>query len=128
MNCGALILSRLTWSTLKVFEKTEIPTKFISDNPIKLNADSTTVLSSIQAPAINYKTFVKNKIIEIQNLVPSSNWKYVPSGKNKAADLLSMGGGGNPPPPIQNLLESWGCENPNFGYLEIRKLGILYSQ
>ena len=57
--CGAQILSRLTWSTLKAFEKTEIPTKFISDHPIKLNADSTTVLLLIQAPAINYKTFVK---------------------------------------------------------------------
>ena len=79
--CCALILSRHTWSTLKAFEKTEIPTKFISDNSTKLNDDSTTIWSWIQAPAMNYISFVKNKVIEIQNLVPSSNWKYVPSGK-----------------------------------------------
>ena len=85
--CGALILSRLTWSTLKVFEETEIPTKYISDNPTKLIVDSTTVFSWIQVPAMHYKSFVKNKVIEI----PSSNWKYVPSGKNKATYLLSKG-------------------------------------
>ena len=54
-------------------------------------SDSTTILSWIQSPPIKFKPYVKNKVIEIQNILPSSNWRYVPSSKNKAADLLSKG-------------------------------------
>ena len=34
---------------------------------------------------------MKNKVIEIQDLVPSNVWNYVPSKNNKEADLISKG-------------------------------------
>ena len=60
-------------------------------NDVKLNSDSTTVLAWVKADATQFKPFVKNKIIEIQDLVPSKIWRYVPSNKNKSADLISKG-------------------------------------
>ena len=88
--CGALLLSRLACSTFSAFQHTEINKMLVTNQP-RLCVDSTTVLSWVQSPAINYKPFVKNKILEIQNLTPSGHWRYVPSQKNKAADLLSKG-------------------------------------
>ena len=88
--CGALMLSRLTWAAIKSFEKTEISAHLTHSNP-KLHSDSTTVLSWIQSPPIKFKPYVKNKVIEIQTLLPASNWRYVSSNKNKAADMLSKG-------------------------------------
>ena len=79
----------MTWSTSEALKKTDISER-ISDNAT-LNSDSTTVLSWVKSPAINFKPYVKNKVIEIQNLLPSSNWRYVPSKENKPSDLLSKG-------------------------------------
>ena len=90
--CGALNLARLTWSLIASLEKTE-DFRNISTGQSKLFSDSTTILSWVNSPAINYKPYVKNKVIEIQNLVPSSTWGYIPSNKNKSADLLSKGCG-----------------------------------
>ena len=89
--CGALILARLNYSLMKSLGKTEMATEYLREENTKLNVDSTTVLSWVRSPAINYKPFVKNKVIEIQNLSSSYSWKYIPSEKNKAADLLSKG-------------------------------------
>ena len=58
---------------------------------MKLYTDSTTVLSWVNADATRFKPFVRNKIKEVQTLVSSKCWKYVPSRKNKAADLISKG-------------------------------------
>ena len=54
-------------------------------------SDSTTVLSWIKSASIKYKPYVKNKIIEIQELHPIDVWRYIPSSKNNTADLLSTG-------------------------------------
>ena len=88
--CGALMLTRLTYSTLKSLEETLL-NDYVPNMAVKLFSDSSTILSWIQSNAINYKPFVKNKVIEIQNLLPISNWSYIPSKRNKAADLLSKG-------------------------------------
>ena len=86
--CGALLLARLTSSVLKAFESTELT---LSPNDVKLFSDSTTVLSWVKADATKFKPFVKNKIIEIQDLLTHKVWKYIPSSKNTAADLISKG-------------------------------------
>ena len=86
--CAALILARLTSTIYEALKKTEIDT---STMDIKLYSDSTTVLSWIKADATRFKPFVKNKVIEIQDLVPSNVWNYVPSKNNKEADLIPKG-------------------------------------
>ena len=77
---GAFTLSRLADSAETAFSKTEI------NDVIKekiLITDSTTVLSWIKSAASKYKSFV------IQELHPVSVWEYLPSAKNKSADLIS---------------------------------------
>ena len=86
---AALILARLTWATLESVRRTEI-SRYNLEEHTKLNSDSTCVLSWIRS-STSFKPFVKNKVVEIQNLTPSVNWRYVPSRKNKTADLLSKG-------------------------------------
>ena len=86
--CGALILSRLTNSMMNACKHTELEN---TDKEVKLFTDSTTVLKWINSEAIRYKPYVKNKVIEIQELQPVSNWSYIPSRKNRAADLISKG-------------------------------------
>ena len=88
--CGALNLARLTWSLVEALKKTD---KFKNNSvtDTKLFTDSSTVLSWVNSVAIRYKPYVKNKVIQIQNLIPSSNWRYIPSKENKTADLLSRG-------------------------------------
>ena len=56
-----------------------------------LFCDSTTVLSWIKSSSIKYKPFVKNKIIDIQELHPVKVWGYIPSRDNTTADLISKG-------------------------------------
>ena len=85
---GALILARLTHSTEKAFEKSKIGD--VISNTI-LCTDSSTVISWINSEAIKYRPYVKNKIIERQDLQPVKVWRYIPSNKNKSADLISKG-------------------------------------
>ena len=51
---GAVILTRLAWATLESFKYTELAGR-VNETNIKLNSESTTVLSWIRSPAINYK-------------------------------------------------------------------------
>ena len=53
--------------------------------------DSTSVLSWINSEVMKYRPYVKNKVIEIQDLHPVNRWAYIPSTKNNAADLVSKG-------------------------------------
>ena len=85
---GAFILSRLTYSAEMAFSETELKSQI--DEKI-LFTDSTTVLSWVKSAAIKYKPFVRNKIIEMQELHPINVWEYVPSTKNTTADLISKG-------------------------------------
>ena len=50
---------------------------------------STTVYAWIKPDAIRYKPFVRNKVIN--ELHSSKVWRYVPSSRNNAADLVSKG-------------------------------------
>ena len=86
--CAALLLSRLTYSLEEALSKTEIYPLLTSKT---LFTDSTTVLSWIRSDAIKYKPFVKNKVLEINELHSSNTWSYVSSSNNNAADWLSKG-------------------------------------
>ena len=86
--CGAFLLSRLAHSAELAYLKTEINAEIKKK---VFFSDSTTVLSWIKSASIKYKPYVKNKIIEIQELHPIDVWRYIPSSKNNTADLLSKG-------------------------------------
>ena len=86
--CGALLLSRLVYSMLRTFKNTELK---INEENVKLFSDSTTVLAWLRADATRFKPFIKNKLIEIQDLLPHKVWSYIPSLRNKAADINSKG-------------------------------------
>lgn len=83
---GSLILARLM-SCIKSAIKGNIE---LSEEDV-LCTDSSTVLNWVNSEAIRYRPYVKNKIIEIQDLHPVKNWRYIPGKKNKAADLISKG-------------------------------------
>ena len=81
--CGGLTLARLMHSA-----KTTLGD--LCQRSL-LCTDSSTVLTWINSEAIKYRPYVKNKIIEIQDLHPVREWRYVPGNKNKAADMISKG-------------------------------------
>ena len=49
------------------------------------------MLSWIRSGAIKYKPYIKNKLIEVQELHPMESWRYIPGRNNRAADLISKG-------------------------------------
>ncbi|XP_055585541.1 uncharacterized protein LOC129738386 [Uranotaenia lowii] len=53
-------------------------------------SDSMVVLHWIRSPASNWKTFIANRVAEIQQLSHGSNWYHVP-GSSNPADLVSRG-------------------------------------
>ena len=82
----SLILARLLHCAQGVLA--EIPN--MDEEPI-LCTDSSTVLGWINSEAIRYRPYVKNKLIEMQDLHPVKAWRYILNTKNKAADLISKG-------------------------------------
>jgi hypothetical protein len=52
--------------------------------------DSTISLAWIAAKSSSLKTFVSNRVAEIQELTDNCNWGYVPSASNPA-DIISRG-------------------------------------
>ena len=54
-----------------------------------LFTDSSTVLSWIRPGEIKYKTYIKNKLIEIQELHPIDVRQYIPGRENTTADTIS---------------------------------------
>jgi hypothetical protein len=80
--CGALLLARLIYKVKQVFN-VEFSQEF-------LWCDSTIFLAWINSPPNSLKSFVANRISEIQSLTNPSNWNHVVS-KNNAADILSRG-------------------------------------
>ncbi|XP_055623670.1 uncharacterized protein LOC129767077 [Toxorhynchites rutilus septentrionalis] len=53
-------------------------------------SDSMVVLHLLRAPSQTWKTFVSNRVAEIQNLTHGSRWQHV-SGATNPADLVSRG-------------------------------------
>lgn len=93
--CGALILARLA---------NKVTTS------LKLNiherifwTDSTIVLGWLKTEPNKLKTFVSNRVSEIQDLTASDAWRHVPTESNPA-DLLSRG---VRPSEIENLKLWW---------------------
>ena len=86
--CGALLLSRLTSSVEKALVCTELKDTVTGTT---LFTDSTTVLRWVNSEAVKYRPYVKNKVLEMQDLQPVKNWKYVSTTENKSADLISKG-------------------------------------
>jgi len=79
---AALLLARLME---KVSHKLEVPKERIT-----LWSDSTTALQWMKKPPSSWKTYVGNRVAQIQELYEFENWRYVPTKENPA-DILSRG-------------------------------------
>ncbi|GFX37000.1 integrase catalytic domain-containing protein [Trichonephila clavipes] len=79
---AALLLSRLV--------KKVVPILQLPINKIWMWTDSTIALAWIKTEPHKLKTFVSNRVAEIQALSKDYNWKHV-SSKNNPADLISRG-------------------------------------
>lgn len=80
--CGALLLAQLT-------EKIRNTMK-IKFNKIYLWTDSTITLAWISMSPNKCKTFISNRITEIQNLTSCGIWQHI-AGTENPADLISRG-------------------------------------
>ena len=58
--------------------------------PVCCWIDSTVTLSWIKGDPLRWKSFVRNRVSEIQELTSPSNWSHCP-GKDNPADLISRG-------------------------------------
>nr|XP_029711525.1 uncharacterized protein LOC115256725 [Aedes albopictus] len=80
--CGALVLARLISNITQNLS--------ITFSRITLWSDSTTALAWIRTDPSRLKTFVCNRVIDIQNLTHDMEWRYVNTLDNPA-DVLSRG-------------------------------------
>ncbi|XP_055614826.1 uncharacterized protein LOC129761144 [Toxorhynchites rutilus septentrionalis] len=80
--CAALLASRLYEKILNALDMSFSASFFWSD--------STVVLQWMKAPPRTWKTFVANRIAEIQATTNGSNWQHV-SGHENPADMVSRG-------------------------------------
>lgn len=110
--CGALILSELVVKSRESLKMSFHESYFWTD--------STIALQWIQAFSSRWKTFVANRVSEIQGLVGNSNWHHV-DGKHNPADLLTRGLDPvdlqnsslwwNGPPWLQSSADQWPRRN-----------------
>lgn len=82
--CAALLLAKLIDFTLHVYAQK------LSFSNIFAWSDSTVTLSWIRSPPYKFKTFVANRVSEIQSLVSPTCWNHVSSADNPA-DCASRG-------------------------------------
>lgn len=80
--CGAVVLARLV-------QKLTTSLRITIDNCV-LWTDSSIVLSWIKTPPNTLKTFVSNRVAEIQEITKFAQRRHVPS-KDNPADILSRG-------------------------------------
>ncbi|XP_063911207.1 uncharacterized protein LOC135128239 [Zophobas morio] len=80
--CAALLVCQLCDAVLKTV-KVPIQNKYFW-------TDSKIALAWISSPSSSLKTFVANRVAEIQNLSSIEEWRYVPSISNPA-DIISRG-------------------------------------
>ena len=80
--CGAVLLSQLMESV-----QDSLKIKF---EEVKAWTDSTIVLAWLRAQPTRWKTFVANRVAEIQETLPPENWNHV-SGLENPADCASRG-------------------------------------
>lgn len=82
--CGAHMLSKLL-----NYCSTQVVSRYKIDS-IYAWSDSVITLSWIHTPSYRLKTFVANRVADIQELASPAIWKYVPSAQNPA-DCASRG-------------------------------------
>lgn len=80
--CAAVLLVRLI-NIVKASLRIQI-------NQTVAWSDSTTTLAWIAGGPSKWKTFVANRVAEINATLPAINWRHIP-GANNPADLLSRG-------------------------------------
>ena len=80
--CGALLLAQLIQKT--------VPALNLKIDRISLWIDSTIVLSWLASSVSKWKTFVANRVSQIQELTAGCEWRHVASASNPA-DLISWG-------------------------------------
>jgi hypothetical protein len=80
--CGALLLAQLIQKT--------VPALNLKIDRILLWTSSTIVLSWLATSACKRKTFVANRVSQIQELTAECEWRHVESASNPA-DLISRG-------------------------------------
>lgn len=80
--CGAVLASQLTGRVIDALQISELPVTFWTD--------STIVLSWLAAEPIQWKTFVANRVTEIQELTANYKWCHIRSQDNPA-DVISRG-------------------------------------
>lgn len=80
--CGAVLLTKLL-STVKKALNLEMVT-------CHAWTDSTVVLAWLRKLPCHWKTFIANRVSQIQGTLAPSNWRYVPSKENPA-DVASRG-------------------------------------
>jgi hypothetical protein len=80
--CGALLLAQLLQKTM--------PALNLKIDEIWLWTDSLIVLSWLATSASKWKTFVANRVSQIQELTAGCEWRHVASASNPA-DLISRG-------------------------------------
>ncbi|XP_066941407.1 uncharacterized protein [Macrobrachium rosenbergii] len=80
---GALLCARLV-----VFVKSAL--RLVQEVSVRCWTDSTVALAWIKGEPNRWKTFVANRVVEIQGLTPPSCWQHCP-GKDNPADLISRG-------------------------------------
>lgn len=74
--CGAVLLSKLLHQVVAAMQLTQSKTF--------LWTDSTITLAWIKGYPHNWKTFIANRVAEIQNVASPSDWYHVKSGENPA--------------------------------------------
>ncbi|XP_046602602.1 uncharacterized protein LOC107219039 [Neodiprion lecontei] len=74
--CAAHLLTKLAHHTLKLTNWNNITSY--------LWTDSTVTLGWIQSPPRRWKTYVANRVAEIQTLLPEAQWNHIPSQHNPA--------------------------------------------
>ncbi|XP_070167586.1 uncharacterized protein [Polyergus mexicanus] len=68
--CAAMLLAQLVQHTVKVLN--------LQDAPMYLWTDSMVALGWIQGHPVKWKTYVANRVAEIQRLVPEAHWNHLP--------------------------------------------------
>ena len=90
----------------------------IDQNPRSFMSDSTTTLAWIQGHPSRWKTYVANRVSEIQRTLPDAHWNHVPSQDNPA-DCASRGLPSQPATGIYPVVDGT-CLVDHAGELEQR--------
>ncbi|XP_058827589.1 uncharacterized protein LOC131687515 [Topomyia yanbarensis] len=88
--------------SIQLYKKVAAALK-VSPTSVYFWSDSTTVLQWLRSPPGRWKTFVANRVSQIQQATPISNWKHI-AGVDNPADDISRG---LSPPEILNSLRWW---------------------